>query len=229
MHNLINKIDNLRLHEMVDILLVDGGSTDDSINETFFAEKGVHTLLQLSSSKGLSEQLQSAFKWAVELGYDHVITIDANGKDDPVYIFEIIRKLESGYDFVQGSRYVAGGRGVNTPWLRHVAIKYIHTPALCVASGFRWTDTTQGYRGYSIRIFADSRIDIFREIFKRYEMLAYFNYRLPRLGYKCTEIAVVRTYPAGPVPTKIKGFRSHFDLLLVLIKVCLGLYNPSKR
>lgn len=229
LHKLIQKIHSLRLYECADILLVDGGSTDDSINEKLFAEHHVHALLQVPMSKGLSEQLRGAFKWALQHQYKQVITIDANGKDDPVYIFEIIKKLESGYDFVQGSRYITGGLGVNTPWLRHFAIKCIHVPALRAASGFHWTDTTQGYRGYATKIFSDARLDIFREVFQRYELLAYLNFRLPRLDYKCTEIAVVRTYPVGPVPTQIKGFRAHFGLFLVLIKVCFGLYNPGKR
>lgn len=229
LHDLISKIEKLNLVDQVDVLLVDGGSTDDSINVSFFLKHKIHTLIEIKDSKGLSEQLRAAFRWASENNYDKVITIDSNGKDDPAYVFKILEKLNQGFEFVQASRYMVGGKGVNTPLLRHFAIKYIHVPLLRVASGFAWTDTTQGYRGYSSRIFQDQKVGIFRDIFQSYELLFYLSYRLPRLGYRCAEVPVVRTYPDGIVPTKIKGVLIHVRLFLALMKTCLGFYNPNER
>lgn len=228
LHNLISKISQLDLAHQVDVLLVDGGSTDDSVQSQFFLQNRIHTLIEVHSSKGLSEQLRVAFSWALEKGYENVITIDANGKDDPSFVPDIIEELNRGYSFVQASRYRPGGRGVNTPMIRHIAIRYIHVPLLRWASGFAWTDTTQGYRGYSTQVFKDQRVNIFRDVFNQYELLFYLSYRLPRLGYRCTEVPVVRSYPLGKRPTHIKGWRVHMNLMVSLCKVCLGFYNPRK-
>ena len=83
---------------------------------------------------------------------------------------------------------------INTPLIRKYAIKLIHAPILSFYSKFNWSDTTQGYRGYNNIIFKDKRISIFRNIFKKYELLAYLNYILPLKGYSCIEIPTFRKY-----------------------------------
>ena len=42
-----------------------------------------------------------------------------------------------------------GGAAINTPKIRHFAVKLIHIPAISLIAGFKYTDTTNGYRGYS--------------------------------------------------------------------------------
>ena len=59
------------------------------------------------------------------------ITIDGNDKDDPSAIPAFMEALDEGCDLALGSRFVAGGRGVNTPRLRHLAIRWIHSPISC--------------------------------------------------------------------------------------------------
>ena len=35
---------------------------------------------------------------------------------------KFIEKLEQGYDFVQGSRFIKGGKAINTPFIRHISV-----------------------------------------------------------------------------------------------------------
>jgi hypothetical protein len=129
-------------------------------------------------------------------------------------------------DFVQASRFVSGGVAVNTPRSRDLAIRVLHAPALSLASRHRWTDTTQGFRGYRSDLLLDPRVAPFRDVFSAYELLAYLTYRAPRLGYVCREVPTSRVYPDGEVPTKISGMRGNLELLRVLARTCLGRYNP---
>ncbi|UUZ47154.1 hypothetical protein LP420_27115 [Massilia sp. B-10] len=55
-------------------------------------------------------------------------------------------------------------------------------------SGFRWTDTTQGFRAYSRKMLSDPRVAPFREVFASYELLAYLSLRVPQLGFRCIEL-----------------------------------------
>lgn len=71
----------------------------------------------------------------------------------------------------------------------------------------------------------DENIAPFRDIFSTYELLAYLSYRAPKLGYRCLEIATVRRYPKGEVPTKISGLKGNFLVLTTLFRACLGKYN----
>ena len=121
----------------------------------------------------LSSQLRCAYSFALEEKYNGFITIDGNNKDDPNLVIDFIKYLDKGYDFIQASRFIKNGKGINTPILRHFAIKFIHAPILSFFSNFHWTDTTQGYRAYSRKIFEDRLILPFRNIFNSYELLCY--------------------------------------------------------
>ena len=225
-HSLIKKMQMLDVMQKLDICIVDGGSTDGSLDKTFLQSKGVHSFLLKKGFGKLSAQLRCAYDHVLKQGYAGVITIDGNDKDDPASIPLFIKALEEGVDFVQASRFIPGGKMENTPWSRLLAIRYIHAPLLSLFSGFRWTDTTQGYRAYSARLLNDQKINIFRDIFAKYELLAYLSYRAPRLGYKCLEVPTSRIYPEGEVPTKISSFAGNWDVLKTLFKACLGFYNP---
>jgi dolichol-phosphate mannosyltransferase len=224
---LLHRMAALDVAALADIIVVDGGSTDGSLADGMLSNCGVRGLLRKTGPGRLSAQLRCAYAFALQHGYRGIITIDGNDKDDPDTIPAFIEALEQGVDFVQGSRFIAGGVGEHTPRTREWAIRLIHAPALSLASGFRWTDTTQGYRAYSARLLRDPRVAPFRDVFERYELLAYLSYRAPRLGFRCLELPTARRYPAdGKVPTKISGFRGNIELLAVLARACRGRYDP---
>jgi glycosyltransferase involved in cell wall biosynthesis len=226
---LLARMADLRIADSADIVVVDGGSTDGSLAPALLQGHGVRALLVKTGPGRLSAQLRCAYAFALDEGYEGIVTIDGNDKDDPEPIPRFVDALRAGCDFVQASRFVPGGVAENTPFVRHVAIRWLHAPALSLASGFHWTDTTQGFRGYSRRILLDARVAPFRDVFSGYELLAYLSGRVPRLGYRCLELPTARRYPPGEVPTKIAGLRGNFRLLRVLMDACLGRYDPPAR
>lgn len=225
--NLLSRMARFRISGIADIIIVDGGSSDGSLELKALKENGVRGLLLKTGPGRLSAQLRCAYAFALDHGYEGIITIDGNDKDDPEAIPRFVNALRNGFDFVQASRYILGGVAENTPRSRDLAIRLIHAPMLSLFSGFRWTDTTQGYRAYSRRLLLDPKIAPFRDTFSGYELLAYLSYRAPRLGYRCVEIPTARSYPAtGAIPTKISSLRGNFAVLTVLFRACLGSYNP---
>ncbi len=223
---LLERMATHRVADIADIIIVDGGSTDGSLALEALRQYAVRGLLVKTGPGKLSAQLRCAYAFALDQGYQGIVTIDGNNKDDPEAIPRFIAALEQGFDFVQASRFLPGGRGINTPLLRHLAVRYIHAPLLSLASGFKWSDTTQGFRAYSRRLLLDERLAPFRDVFDTYELLAYISYRAPRLGYRCIEIPTVREYPMDQVPTKISGVAGNLRLLLILFAACLSKYNP---
>lgn len=225
--SLLTRMKLLNIHEIADIIIIDGGSSDGSLDIQELQTNGVSGLLVKTGSGKLSAQLRCAYAFALDQGYKGIVSIDGNDKDDPVSIPLFIEALIKGVDFVQASRYVTGGVAENTPKLRDCAIRLIHAPMLSLFSGFKWTDTTQGFRAYSRVMLLDSKIAPFRDVFTTYELLAYLSYRAPMLGYSCIEIPTIRRYPKGEIPTKISAFKGNLSILQVLFKTCFGFYNPK--
>lgn len=223
--NLLRRMHSHRIAEMADIIIIDGGSNDGSLDIAGLQHVNVRGLIVKTGPGKLSAQLRCAYAFALDEGYEGIVTIDGNDKDDPEAIPRFIEALENGVDFVQASRFVPGGTAENTPKSRDIAIRFIHAPCLSLASGFKWTDTTQGFRGYSRKMLVDPKVAPFREVFMSYELLAYLSYIVPKLGYICKEMPSHRVYPYGEVPTKISGFKGEMKVLMTLLTTCLGGYN----
>lgn len=226
--SLLARMTVLGIDKLADIIIVDGGSTDGSLDQATLGQAGVRGLLVKTGPGKLSAQLRCAYAFALDQGYEGIVTIDGNDKDDPEAIPRFIAELERGADFVQASRFLQGGVAENTPKSRDFAIRFIHAPMLSMASGFHWTDTTQGFRAYSRKMLLDPRVAPFRDVFMTYELLAYLSYRVPRLHYRCIEIPTIRRYPKGEVPTKISFLKGNMAVLSVLLKACRGAYNPRE-
>lgn len=212
----------------VDIIIADGGSTDGSLDHEFLQAMGVRALLVKRGPGKVGAQLRIAYGWVLDQGYSGIVTMDGNGKDGVEAIDRFVEKLEQGFDYIQGSRYVPGGEAINTPLDRKLGGRLIHAPVLSIA-GRRWyTDTTNGFRAYSRRYLLDPRVDPFRNIFDRYQLLFYLTVRAGQLGYKVTEVPVSRAYPANePPPSKIGGFRGKAEHLWEVLEVALGKYHPK--
>ena len=202
------------LAEQIDIVVADGGSTDGSLG------KGK-----------LSAQMRMAFAWALSEGYEGVVVVDGNGKDSIERIPNFIKLLDQGYDHVQGSRFIPGGKAVNTPLSREVGLHLIHAPLISLAAGKRHTDTTNGFRAYSAKLLKDPDIAVFRDIFQTYELHYYLAIESSRRKqYKTAETPVVRTYPKkGKTPTKISPIKGNMHVMNVLLRAVAGKYRKTKK
>lgn len=223
----LTRAKNHNVSDFADIVICDGGSTDGCIEETQLKTLDVNTLLVKQDDGKQGAQLRMGFWWALERGYKGIITIDGNNKDSIEDVPHFIEKLEEGYDLVQGSRFVKGGKAINTPFIRTIAVKFIHAPVISLTARQRFTDTTNAYRAYSRKYLTDNRVQPLRDIFMTYELLAYLSVRATQLGMKACEIPVARAYPeTGKTPTKISFFKGNSELIKILLKNARGEYNP---
>lgn len=211
----------------VDVIIADGGSDDGSTEAGLLTLLGVNTILIKTDIGKLSAQLRIAISYCLDHGYESIITMDGNGKDGVDGVERIRAALSTGYDFVQGSRFCAGGIASNRPVSRYLAIRLVHAPLTSLGALHWYTDSTNGFRGHSRRFLTDPRVQPLRSYFQGYELLAYLPIRAARLGFQVTEVPVSRAYPGDKSSaTKIRGYRAHFSLLRVLIAAALGRMSP---
>ena len=218
------------ISEKVDIILCDGGSNDGSTELNKLKQLGVSVLLVKYGQGKQGAQLRMGIYFAMLRNYKGVVTIDGNNKDSIEDIPAFLKRLEEGYDFVQGSRFIKGGRAIHTPLIRLVSLRLLHAPIISITAGKWYTDTTNAYRGYSMRYLLNDKVQVFRDIFVSYELLAYLSVRADQLGMKTCEIPVTREYPAaGKVPTKISFWKGNLELLKILFWNLIGKYNPPEK
>jgi len=114
-----------------------------------------------------------------------------------------------------------GGRGSGKSWS-------FATVLISLAAGFRYTDTTNGFRGYSRRLLCDPRIEPLRECFVHFNIQYYLSVMAPALKFRVVEIPVERVYPDdGTVPTKVVGLRRNFQALWEMVLTVFRHYNPQ--
>lgn len=214
-----------------DVIVIDGGSSDGSLDSPEIRDgEVVRALLVAVDGPGLSAQLRIGLAFALERGYQQFVTIDGNGKDGYEAIPRFVHRLDAGFDHVQGSRYLPGGEHEHTPRDRELAVRLVHAPLISFAAGFHYTDTTNGFRGYSRKLIEDPRVRPFRSVFQNYNLHYYLAIRAARLGFRVCEVPVRRVYPAsGTTPSKIRGWRGKLGILHECLQAAMGRYDPRTR
>lgn len=224
------QVENMKKHDVfkrVDVVICDAGSTDGTTDLTYLKDNGFRALLTRVGTGRYSTDLRMGYYWAIKNQYEGVITVDGNNKDGIEAIDSFIEKLDNGYDYIQGSRFIKGGVHKNTPLIRYLACRLINEPIMTLMSRKHLTDTTNGFRAYSYKFLTDSRVSVFRDVFWGYELIYYLPVRACRLNYKTVEIPVSRCYPNdGTVPTKVGGIRGNIYQLSILWNIILSRYNP---
>ncbi len=222
----LERAKNHNISSLVDIIICDGDSTDGCTDEKSLKELKVNTLLIKKDNGKQGAQLRMGIYWALKRGYEGIITIDGNNKDSIEDVPKFIQKLEEGYDFVQGSRFIKGGKAINTPLIRYLSVRLIHAPIISLTARKWYTDTTNAYRAYSKKYLTNNEVQPLRDIFMNYELLAYLSVKADQLKMKTCEIPVTREYPKkGKTPTKISKFKGNFELFKVLFKNLFHKYD----
>lgn len=223
----LSRAKKYQVSDYADIVICDGGSSDGSTEESKLRKLDVNTLLVKQDTGKQGAQLRMGIWWALQRGYKGIITIDGNNKDSIEDVPHFIKKLEEGYDLVQGSRFIKGGRAINTPLVRLISVTLIHAPIISLTARHRFTDTTNAYRAYSSRYLKDERVQPLRDIFMTYELLAYLSVRATQIGMRACEIPVTRAYPkTGKTPTKISFLKGNGELMKILLLNAMGAYSP---
>lgn len=141
----LRSMQKLNLHQLIDIVIADGGSTDGSLIPEQLAQLGVRTLLTKTGPGHMSAQLRMFFSYALCQGYDGFIIIDGNNKDGVEAMPDFINALDDGWREVRcaepkiipppisASRHPAMGNGLrifnSTTMLKRVEAYLNHVGA----------------------------------------------------------------------------------------------------
>ncbi len=130
-----------------EVLVVDDNSPDGTgrvLDELRAREPRLH-VIHRPGKNGLGTAHKLGMKYALEHGYDALVTMDADFSHDPRVLPEMMRQLEHA-EFVIGSRYVAGG-SCEYPLSRVVLSTVANWLTRAILS-IPVHETTTAYRGY---------------------------------------------------------------------------------
>jgi dolichol-phosphate mannosyltransferase len=172
--------------------------------------------------KGIGHAIRQGYEYALSNGFGLIVVMAGNGKDDPQEIPRLTEPiLKNEYDYVQGSRFLPGGRRVRNPFLRRIftrAFPWLWT----FTTGVRCTDVTNGFRAYRAAILRDPKINVWQEWLDNYQLEYYLHYKVLTLGFKFLERPVSKTYPEGRGGyTRISPLRDWWQIIgpIVLLKI----------
>ena len=203
-----------------EVLVVDDGCKDDSPN---VARRHGATVLSMGRTVGVGAGLRAGFGWAKQHGFDVIVVIAGNNKDAPEEITRLLEPIAAGADFVQGSRYLSGGRTGGMPAYRHFATR-LH-PILFSLSVGKWvSESTNGYRAFRASLLDDPRIRLDQAWLDEYELEPYLYWKTIRLGYRTAEVPVSKIYPPKAIGyTKMRPITGWWSMLRPIVLLGLRL------
>jgi dolichol-phosphate mannosyltransferase len=170
------------------VLVVDDNSPDGtgSIVQSLGEKNCRIHLLSRPSKQGLGGAYLAGFAYAIRHDFEHIVTMDADFSHDPSQLESLVKSsLQS--DVVIGSRYTAGGRIENWPWLRRQLSLTANRLARCVV-GHETGDWTSGYRCYRRHVIEKLSIDSLRS--NGYSFLVEVLAACLQLGCRVTEVPI---------------------------------------
>jgi len=207
-----------------DVIVNDDGSTDDT--PAYLAEFGFR-VLRNESNAGIGFAIKKVIRYAHDNGYRVLVVMAGNGKDDPWQVERLLRSIyEEGYDYVQGSRRLLGGKAENLPLFRRIMVP-IHALTFRLLTGFPCTDALNGFRAYKVSIFfEDPHINVWQDWLDRYEFETYVHFKVLKLGYKVKEVPVTKSYAqfsSGMKRSHIRPIVDWWSIMRPILYLWLGL------
>lgn len=183
------------------------------------------TVLDQPRRSGIGACIKRCVGYAREHGYDILVVMAGNNKDDPAEIPRLVRAIvDGGADYVQGSRFLRGGASPNLPRFRWFSIRLLSF-FFSIYAGRRCTDLTNGFRAYRLSLLDDPRINIQQDWLDTYEYEYYVHWMAYMLGYRVREVAVTKAYPAAKsvAYTKIQPITGWWRMLRPFLLLGLGI------
>jgi len=209
---------DIQNHQM-GVLVVDGNSPDGTaeIVKTKSAKYPNLNLIVEKEKRGIGAAYIAGIKYAIEkLRADAVIEFDGDWQHNPEDIKRLVAEFDKGYDYVIGSRYVAGG-SIPKEWaLWRKSLSRLGGLTAKFVLGLPVNDATSGFKLSRVKNFAERLpLDESRILSKYYAYKIQFLYEMLRLGAKTKEISIKFLERRGG--SSKSTLRDIFDSLYVVL------------
>ncbi|MFZ0089668.1 MAG: glycosyltransferase family 2 protein [Solirubrobacteraceae bacterium] len=175
--NLPHVFARLPFEELFEVILVDGHSTDDTIEVARELCPSIRILAQ--DGKGKGNALACGF--AAARG-DIIVMLDADGSTDPQEIPAYVAPLLEGADFAKGSRFMDGGGSSDITPLRMQGNRFLNGTVNALF-GTRYSDLCYGYNAFWSDVRPKINVDC-----SGFEVETLINLRIAKAGLNVVEV-----------------------------------------
>ena len=191
-------------------IVVDDGSTDGTAEEA--RANGAAVVIRREVRGGVGSAIRDGWLCGMARERPYLALLSGDDQHEPAELVAALEALEAaGADYVQGSRWRAGGRVVGATGGRGLGTR-IYSLAFSLLSGRRVSDATNGFRIFRASILADPRLDIEQSWLDSYDLEPYVLYKAIRGGYRVIEHPCTVIYHAKEGYTKMRGIRDWWRL-----------------
>ena len=190
-------------------IVVDDGSTDGTGDEA--RAHGAALVIRHEVRGGVGAAIRDGWRAAIARGRPYLALQSGDDQHEPAELvgaFDAL--LEAQADYVQGSRWMPGGRIIGDPGGRAFGTR-LYSLIFSVLVLRRITDATNGFRIFKTSILDDPAIDIDQSWLDSYDMEPYVLFKAVRRHRVIEHPCTVR-YHAKEGHTKMRGVRDWWRL-----------------
>lgn len=229
--NLARLVDSvLSQGENVSVLIVDDNSPDGTgiLADELSSGNNRVTVLHRSGKLGLGSAYRQGFKFALNMGADCIVEMDADFSHDPAMLPRFFEMLEN-YDVVIGSRYLHGISVVNWP-LRRLMLSYFASVYTRIITGLSVSDCTSGFKCFKRSVLEAIELEDIKS--DGYSFQIEMNYRCMEKGFRIGELPIIfidRHAGSSKMSKKIVREAVIMVWKLKLGSIIRGLFGSGKR
>ena len=197
-------VPQIRREWVDEIIVIDGGSTDGTVEYVQSQGLKVHS----QTSRGYGQGMLQGMHLATG---DIVIEFTPDGNAVPEDIPRIVAKMQEGYDLVIASRYLGGTTSEDDDWLTARG-NWLFTTAVNVLFWARYTDVLVGFRAFRRVAAINMHFDA-----PGLSWPCQSSIRFARAGLKVTEISAREPPRIGGV-RKMRPFRTGWEICTLILR-----------
>jgi glycosyltransferase involved in cell wall biosynthesis len=169
-----------------DVLAVNDGSTDGT--KEILDRRSDIAVIHHPVNRGYGAALRTAFQYAIDEGYEILVTLDCDGQHQPQRIPRFVSACQNA-DIVSGSRYLKQYDGDSVPPAQRLFINKQITKTINELFNWNLTDTFCGFKAYRTAALANLDITV-----DGYAMPLELWTQAAMLGFRIIEIPVPLIY-----------------------------------